>query len=186
MKRIEETIEFDQFGNVINNKFIASEIDYHTSKEPPFVKVYLDSILFMNDLPKNLNPVLQILLTKMPVGGGAIAISSAVKRDIAKQLGCSFSKINNAVSQLYQGGLLLRKDVGYYQFNPMFFGRGEWKDIKALRLTTTFDMRGTSFMAQVAKHKEQQQLAGQQEMFGMNKDEYGEPVDIYADSDWES
>lgn len=152
--------------------------------EPPFVKLYLDNVLFLRDLPKNLNPVLLALLNRMPYGGKAFAINASMKRQMAKELGRSAGGISNAITNLVNGGLLIREDVGLYHMNPDFFGRGEWKDVQALRLAITYDYRGRTFMAQVANRKKQKELDGQQSILPAELTKF-EPITQAIDIEYE-
>lgn len=141
------------------------ETTYLLDKEPPFVKLYLDNVLFLTDLPKWLNTTLMALLERMPYTGKGFAVNGAVRREIAKETNTTEGSVRNAITKLSQGKLLLRIDTGYYQFNPYFFGKGEWKDIERLRLEIIYDCSGRTFLTEI-KHfeenqKRQRQLAGQ-------------------------
>ena len=138
----------------------------YIEQEPPYVKLYLDNVLFLSDLPKGLSGILMALLERMPYTGKGFAINGAIRREIAKELGSTEGSIRNAIMNLTKGNLLIRIDTGLYQFNPYFFGRGDWKDIERLRLEITYDYRGRTFMTEV-KHFEEnrrKQLNGQERM----------------------
>jgi hypothetical protein len=117
-------------------------------QEPPFVKLYLDDIVKLKETPKGAADVLYELIGYMPYANQStpvIAINNSIKRIIAKKLSCSMGKIDHAITDLVKKGILLRTDVGLYAFNPTLFGRGEWKDIKKLRLEITYDENGKTF-----------------------------------------
>ena len=46
-----------------------------------------------------------------------------------------------------------RLDLGMYQFNPFFFGRGAWKDIANIR--ATFDYGTGEAVAEIVKAEEE-------------------------------
>lgn len=126
--------------------------------EPNYIKVYLDTILYLKDLPKGLNSILYAFLKRMSYGN-QLVVNAALKRQIAKELELSLSSINNAISKFVKGELLIREDTGLYKVNPHLFGKGDWKDIAKIRLEVVFDSKGKTIMSEVerkeAKEKKQ-------------------------------
>lgn len=118
--------------------------------EPNYIKVYLDTILYLKDLPKGLNSILYAFLKRMSYGN-QLVINAALKRQIAKELELSLSSINNAISKFVKGELLIREDTGLYKVNPHLFGKGDWKDIAKIRLEVTFDMQGKTIMSEIER-----------------------------------
>lgn len=118
--------------------------------EPNYIKVYLDTILYLKDLPKGLNGILQAFLKRMSYGN-QLVINAALKRQIAKELDLSLSSINNAITKFVKGDLLIREDTGLYLVNPHLFGKGDWKDIAKIRLEITFDANGKTIMSEIEK-----------------------------------
>ena len=117
--------------------------------------MYLDTILYLKDLPKGHNPILMSILKRLPWANQEqdIALNAGIKRKIAKEVGCSVSKVNNAITDLVKGEVLFRMDVGVYQVNPHLFGRGEWNDIAKLRLEVTFDKNGKTILGEIERFK---------------------------------
>lgn len=126
--------------------------------EPNYIKVYLDTILYLKDLPKGLNSILYAFLKRMSYGN-QLVVNAALKRQIAKELELSLSSINNAISKFVKGELLIREDTGLYKINPHLFGKGDWKDIAKIRLEVVFDSKGKTIMSEIerkeAKEKKQ-------------------------------
>lgn len=125
-------------------------------KEPNYVKIYLDTILYLSDLPKGLNSILYALLKRMSYGN-QLVINAALKRQIANEIDLSPSSINNAITKFVKGELLERVDTGLYRVNPHLFGKGEWKDIAKIRLEVTFDANGKTIMSEVEKKEQKEQ-----------------------------
>lgn len=123
--------------------------------EPPFVKMYLDTILYLKDLPKGYNSILLAFLRHMTYAnaedGQCVFINSAMKRRIAESLDVSISRIDNVLSELNKGEVLTRIDRGMYRVNPHLFGKGDWQDIAKLRLEISFDANGKTIMGTVEK-----------------------------------
>jgi len=113
---------------------------------PPYVIMYLDTILYLKDLPKGFNSILLAFLKYMTYAnaedGQCIFINSAMKKRIAENLDVSVSRIDNVLSELSKGEVLTRIDRGMYRVNPHLFGKGDWQDIAKLRLEITFDSDG--------------------------------------------
>lgn len=121
--------------------------------EPNYIKVYLNTILYLKDLPKGLNSILYAFLKRMSYGN-QLVINAALKRQIAKELELSLSSINNAISKFVKGELLIREDTGLYKVNPHLFGKGDWKDIAKIRLEVTFDTEGKTIMSEIERKEE--------------------------------
>lgn len=103
--------------------------------EPPYVKVYLDGAPGLRTIPLYCWPVLVWLMRLMPYANSdpSFEFGTPMRQRAADELKISASRVNHAVSDLVKCGAVLRVDKGLYQFNPHFFARGEWKDIKKLR-----------------------------------------------------
>jgi len=153
MRKINQIIEktlIDKNGEVQQT---SKDTSYYVDVEPPYVKMYLDAILYLKDLPRTHNPILHCILMRMPWANQCqdIAINAHIKKQIAKEVGCSESKVNNAISDLVKGEVLYRVGVGTYQVNTYLFGRGQWTDIERLRLQITFDKDGKTIMGEIEK-----------------------------------
>lgn len=153
LRRINQYVEktiVDENGNTLKKE---SNTVYSVPTEPPYVKMYLDTILYLKDLPKGHNPILMSILKRLPWANQEqdIALNAGIKRKIAKEVGCSVSKVNNAITDLVKGEVLFRMDVGVYQVNPHLFGRGEWNDIAKLRLEVTFDKNGKTILGEIER-----------------------------------
>lgn len=120
----------------------TGEITGHTAvyvsppqSEPPYVKVYFSAFSCLRTLPLYCWPVLVWLLRLMPYANAdpVFEFGTPMRRKAAADLELSVGRVDHAVSDLMKCGVLLRSDRGLYQFNPVFFARGEWKDIQKLR-----------------------------------------------------
>lgn len=150
INQINQTNVVDENGEIKNQR---TDTSFYVDSEPPYVKMYLDTILYLKDLPRTHNPILHCILMRIPWANQSqdIAINAHIKRQIAKEVGCSESKVNNALSDLVKGEVIYRVGVGTYQVNPNFFGRGQWTDIEELRIKITFNGKGKTIMGEVEK-----------------------------------
>lgn len=144
---------------------VKSEIKRHTqrvrySKEPSYVKLYLDHLSRFKGLQLSLNPILAEFLKHTSYaepmdenGGMVLFLNKPLKEIIAKRCEVSLSRVDHAVTEFVKKGYMRRLDLGMYQFNPFFFGKGEWKDIENIR--ATFDYGTGEAIAEIVKTEEQ-------------------------------
>lgn len=110
-------------------------------KEPDFVKLYLQDILHLRDIPSGLNSILLELLRKMNFEN-IVVVNAGIKRIISKNLGCAIGTIDKALTRFVKSGIMLREDTGIYLVNPFIFGKGEWKGIEKIRTTIEWTSEG--------------------------------------------
>ena len=144
MPKIKQSIEtevVDAQGNITSKR--ANRV-LNWGAEPPFVKVYLQDVLYLSDLPKGHENILFELLRRGTYAGDqygmTVTLSSGSKQLIAKDLKISnIRSINNALTDLVKAKILTRVATGVYQFNPYLFGKGDWQDIARMRLEIDYD-----------------------------------------------
>lgn len=133
MRPVRTVIEMDDLTGELKSQ---STVYVSTPKnEPPYVKVYLDSVSSLMGMPMYCWPVLWWMIRMLPYANTdqEFEFGAPMRRKAAGELGVSVSRIDHAVSDFLKYGVLIRVDRGLYQFNPVFFARGEWKDIQKLR-----------------------------------------------------
>lgn len=151
--------------------------DYHTGEavqqkdvtrsrlppEPRYIKLYLQDILYFSDIPRQYEKVLYSLLQNAVFAnqkhGMAIALVPALKKEICEELGWkSTQALDNALTALVKGRILIRLDRGFYRLNPFFFGIGNWEDIHELRLEINYnEIEGRTFKAVFNANKKQKE-----------------------------
>lgn len=104
-------------------------------REPPYLKLYLDGLEELRRVPLYCWPILLWLLGRIPYANGdqCFEFGNPMRQRAAEELEVKISQVNHAVSDLVKCEAILRAGRGLYQFNPVFFARGEWKDIQKLR-----------------------------------------------------
>lgn len=140
-------------------------------QEPSFVKLYLQDILYLKNLPQKHSKLLLALLKRASyaechinekgeriASGMEVVINSALKRRIMNDLKIkSTGSISNSLTELVKGKVLYRIDTGIYRFNPYLFGKGDWQDIRGLRMNVNYsEIKGRDFktIVEYAKSKE--------------------------------
>lgn len=87
-------------------------------------------MLYLSDMPTVLNSLMYSLLKRAKYAneGLRVDLSGLIKKEIiSKECGWMKRKI------------LKRLRSGAYQFNPYFFGKGDWKDIDNIRVNWHYD-----------------------------------------------
>jgi len=138
----------------------SQKLTYSWGNEPPFVKLYLQDILYLSELPNHHEKILFELLKRASYSGEKygmhVTLSAGLKRMMASDLEIkNIRTINNALSDLVKGKILIHMETGVYQFNPYFFGKGDWQDIAKMRLEINYDsIKGKTFKAVCEFHDE--------------------------------
>lgn len=123
-------------------------------QEPPYIKLYIQDLLYLRDMPKGLANVLYALLQNSTFAdkGLRVYLPTGLKKELIAQLGTTRAVFDNALMKLCRGGVIERVDTGVYALNPYLFGRGEWRDIDKIRATWDYDaINGRSFSAVVSR-----------------------------------
>lgn len=136
-KEVKETIDIST--GEINS--IERRSVFQIDKEPDYVKLYLKDIIRLKGLPPSTTMVLNALLQSMGYNN-IIPAYSPIKKLICKDLNISVDTLNKAIDNLYKKGILIRLDRGIYMADPELFGRGNWSEIKDIRMMITYGADG--------------------------------------------
>jgi len=108
-------------------------------QEPPFIKLYLEDVLWLNNNPKWYNQVLSELL-KITDWGNEIILNKAIKKRILNKTGLkSLDSVNKAIYEMARSNILIRKERGIYILNPLYFGKGKWHQVRSVLITLKYD-----------------------------------------------
>ena len=121
-------------------------------KEPDYVKLYLADLVMLNDIPKWVSGILYELLKRMNYQN-EIVLNSEIKKRIAKELDIVPKTIDNALVTFVKKNVLFRSGVGVYLANPFLFGKGEWNNIRKIRLSVGYGTKGKEIEANIEKFK---------------------------------
>lgn len=148
IKQSVETLVMNDQGEMVSKK--ANKV-LSWGAEPSYIKLYLQDILYLSDMPTKHSAILYELLKRSSYAGDKdgmqVIVNASLKRRIKETLGFkNMSSINNAITDFVKGKILYRVDVGMYNFNPFLFGKGDWQDISRLRLEVNYDdIKGKTF-----------------------------------------
>jgi hypothetical protein len=124
-------------------------------QEPSYIKLYLQDIGYLYNLPKHL-PTLLFELLKLLDYDNEITINLHKKKKIAEALSVKVEHVTNSISVLTKKNILIRIERGVYTINTFLFGKGSWKDIlkhrESLRLEIIYDEKnGREFKTIITK-----------------------------------
>jgi Firmicute plasmid replication protein (RepL) len=105
--------------------------------EPDYIKLYIEHITVLGELPKWVTPILMELL-KYVNYENKIILNSSIKKMIATNLEIAYKTIDNTLVKLTKAEILIREDKGIYIANPHLFGRGKWENIRRIRATINY------------------------------------------------
>jgi len=142
-----------EFSSIVVDKAtgeILTEESHTLSKyprEPNFVKQYHADVVAMFGLPKICRNVLDLIVASMDYDN-RVALFAPMKRDMANVLNVKTQSIEKAILKLNKAKVMSRIDRGMYRVNPYLYGKGEWKDIYKLRLTTNYSREGVKILGE--------------------------------------
>ena len=126
-------------GEVFNKEITKTVV---VDKEPDFAKMYFTDLIRIAQLEKSSLLVLLVLCKEMGYNN-IIAINKSKKERVSKELKISTRTFEGCVLKLYKAGFLIKIAHGEYLVDPSLFARGNWKEIKNLQLTITYNPDGT-------------------------------------------
>lgn len=96
--------------------------------EPSYIKLYLQDIMYLSDMPKKYVAVTEALLKRIAYAGDedglCVSLLPRTKKAICDELGWkTVASLDNALQKLLAGKILYRVDRGMYRFNPYLFGK---------------------------------------------------------------
>jgi hypothetical protein len=101
-------------------------------KEEDYIKVYIKHINYLNNLPTGTDTIIYSLIKRVNYDN-EIYINNHLKKKISEETGLKLNTVNMYISKLVEKDVLIRIDRGVYILNPIFYGKGKWKDILNLR-----------------------------------------------------
>lgn len=145
-----------QTGEIVET---ATTNVFRIPSEPPYVKMYLDDLCVLIQIPEAQKTLLLHLLRRLDYEG-YITLSARARKEMAKSLGIADQTFRNRLNDLTKSGIIARVSTNEYLANPQYFARGEWKSIcarrQAFELRITYSEKGKTL--ETVKVEEQQEL----------------------------
>jgi hypothetical protein len=127
-----------QTGEIIKIKRYTSAL---VEKEPPHVKIYLQDIVKLNDLPPAAVKVLNMLIQNMGYNN-MVPMLKPFKEVICKSLNIKMNTLDKIIGMLKDKQIIHQFARGLYILDPYLFAKGRWENIKNLRLIIEYDENG--------------------------------------------
>jgi hypothetical protein len=108
-------------------------LTYKPESEPPYIKLYFQDIIVLNDLPAKSSTLLYEFARLLDYDG-RVCLNSYFKKIISDKLGYKNDKIiSNYITLFLKHNILKRIARSVYCLNPYIFGKGSWGHISKLR-----------------------------------------------------
>ncbi|HEQ3529254.1 hypothetical protein COK81_11785 [Bacillus thuringiensis] len=131
---------------------------FNYGKEPDYIKVYLDNIMFIAEISGWVSKIMYELIKSVTYAnkGQFIIVNAGYKRILAENLGIKPQSVTNAINDLVKKRILIRKESGVFLLNPQYFGKGEWKDIAKIRYEVELNSSGKTLrLKEIEKTEEE-------------------------------
>ena len=153
MQRQERTVYSEVTKTVNHETGVVSEEErtkvVRLPQEPPYVKMYVDDLAAVLNLPIGVRGLLYALVQRIDYDG-IITLGSTSKKRMAERLKVTVGTFDNYLTKLVKTGVLNRIGRGEFEINPYLFARGDWAEIrrrrdrfgKTFRMTVTYSPSG--------------------------------------------
>lgn len=143
--------------DVSTGEIIKQSTESIVPKEPNFIKLYLEDLVMLKDVPKWVSGILYELLKRMNYQN-EIVLNSEIKRRIAGELEIVPKTIDNALVTFVKKKILIRTGKGIYIANPYLFGKGDWNNVRGIRLSVSYSLgEGKTLNADISKNEKEVQ-----------------------------
>lgn len=127
--RTDRTVASADTGEVVSYETLTVS---RLPVEPPFVKMYLDDLGRVLDLPGGPRDILYALVRKMDYDG-VISLTAAARQRICDAHGIKPQTFANYLQALMKADVIRMAGRGEFVMNPSLFARGAWEDVRRLR-----------------------------------------------------
>lgn len=151
MGNIEKTTEItidSETGEVIEGETIER---IPIGREPTYFKVYIDDLSKLMGLNDNENLFFYSLARNMSFNNSVVLVKRN-KEHIVKETKLSMKTIEKYIKRFVDKKILIREDRACYIVNPAYCAKGEWADIKSLRIEISYSSMGRQ--VRVVKNKD--------------------------------
>jgi hypothetical protein len=128
--RIERVTQVDHETGEVTRESMVQSTGFMS--EPPYIKMYLDDLSQILDIPSGPRAVLDLMLLKLDYEG-YITLSTRYRRQMAETLGIQDQSLRNCINRLVKSNIISNSGRGEYQVNPFLFARGDWKRVCEMR-----------------------------------------------------
>lgn len=137
----EKVTIINQQGEVIEE---TKTDTYSRRTEPPYVKLYARDIGKLFGLTATENDLFHELMTKVMSFQNILCLTGPIRKMITTTFGISTKTLERTIKSLKDKSLIIPLEVegekkrGWYVLNPEIAAKGDWADIRELRLTVAY------------------------------------------------
>jgi len=141
-RRIVQEIQKQVINEITGEIAITENTTVMTvGKEPNFIKIYLDDVMYFIDMPSSASGILLSIAKRMNYDNKVTLVKS-IKEDIAQETNLDLGTINNAITNFKKKNILISSGRSVYTINPHLIGKGAWSDISKLRMKIEYTPNG--------------------------------------------
>lgn len=137
VKNVVHELVVDKTTGEVLGENTTSQTIVSKGAEPTFIKLYIDDLILLNDLPTKSSAILWELIKGMTYDN-EIVLNSYKKNKIIETLNIKLSTLNNALSSFVKKEILYRVGTGTFLPNQYLFAKGSWEDISDLRMIVKY------------------------------------------------
>lgn len=100
--------------------------------EPPYIKLYIDDIVYLSGLKGHLSGLVYELAQRMDYKG-IVALTTRWKKETAETLNIKVQTLNNYIQDIKKKGIMRPIGRSEFMMNPNLFAKGSWTNIRELR-----------------------------------------------------
>ncbi len=145
----ETTTTIDETGKELTT-VKESTTKYEKCSEPDYIKLYTKVWCEFNEIPNQWRPLFFELIARMTYADSTdlehsqiVATGGMTREAICKALGWKPNMYQKGLKALKDAGAIKQKMKGFYQINPNYAGRGEWKYNPRLARGGVEDLKAT-------------------------------------------
>lgn len=129
--------------------------------EPPYIKMYIDDLCDLINVPAAQRDLLGLLLQKLDYDG-YITLSPRYRQNICEKLKIKDQTFRNRLNLLCKSQILRRVSTNEYEANPRYFARGEWRQIaerrESFEMKIRYSAKGREIVTERVSEEEQADL----------------------------
>ena len=145
----ETTTTIDEDGRE-HTSIIEKTTKVERSGEPDYVKLYTKVWCEFNQIPNQWRPLFLELISRMSYSDSTdldhsqiVATGGPIRDSICKTFGWKSNMYQKGLKALREAGAIRQMSRGFYQINPNYAGRGEWKYNPHLQRGGVEDLKAT-------------------------------------------
>ena len=130
----------EETGEIVRLPIEVSTRSVRFEDEPEYIKLYLKTIGAFTDIRGTSSRLFYELVKRMEYANDEqrVYLNAMLRKDLQSAMGVRKSAFDKALRELRDRGIIRRLGPNTYAMNPLFVGKGKWKDIKRLRATFDF------------------------------------------------